>query len=460
MRNVSLESIADRPAESCFDKKKQNDCINSFSQEYKSELSILNANDYLYAPTKNIVMKKGEGIFLFDSNGKNYIDCAAATFNLSLGYSHKAVLDSVRSQLNMLVHTTSSYMTEPVGNLAKKLVEVSPEGLNKVHLKVCGGSTANEGAIKMAQVVTDKTEVISFFRSHIGQTIYTMNLSGNAFRKKDFNFPNHNGLLIPAPYCYRCFYNQNPDTCGLLCVERINDFIDFGSSGKIAALIMEPVFGNGDNIVPPKKFFPAIRKLCDERDIALIFDEIQTGIGRTGKMFAAQYFNVIPDIITSAKGLGGTGFQIAAIICKEKFNKMNPMYHSFTYGSNVMASAAALKTLEIINNELFLANVTKTGKIVLDSLFELQKKYPIIGDVRGIGLMIGFEIIDPDDGSPDIEKTKKIMNAAFSEGLIMRDSRYGFGNTLKIRPALTMTVEETELLCHRLKNSFIKVFGN
>lgn len=422
--------------------------------------SVFDNNKYMFAPTKSICMKRGQGIYLFDAEGKDYIDCASATFNLSLGYSNKRVLSAVRRQLDLLVHVTSSYMTNPVGELAKKLVEVSPKSLNKVHLKVCGGSTANEGAIKMAQTVTGKSDVISLFRSHVGQTIYTMGLSGNSFRKNSFHFSNMGALLIPAPYCYRCFYNQKPETCNMLCVERIYDFIEFGSNGRIAAFIMEPILGNGDNIIPPKKYFPAVRKLCDELDITLIFDEIQTGIGRTGKMFAAQYFDVIPDIITSAKGLGGTGFQIAAIISKEKYASMNPMHHSFTYGSNVVASAAALETLKIIDDGVFLHNVTYVGNYICNRLNNMKEHYRAIGDVRGVGLMIGFEIVDPENNKPDLSITKKIMEAAFSEGLIMRDSRYGFGNVLKIRPPLNITIDEAVELCDRLENALRKVFNN
>lgn len=426
-------------------------------QEESANHGLLDLNGLFFTPTDDIVMVEGQGIYLYDNEGKAYIDCASATFNLNLGYSHADVIEAVKEQADKLIHVTSSFMTKPVGELVKRLVEVSPDGLTKVHLKISGGSTANEGAIKMAQHYTGKTDVISLFRSHLGQTIYTMNASGNSFRREPFRLAQSGILHVPPAYCYRCFYNQKPDTCGMLCVERINDFIDHASSGQISCLIVEPILGNGDNIVPPPQYLPALRKLCDERGITLIFDEIQTGIGRTGHMFAAQYYGVTPDIMTVAKGLGGTGFQVAAIISKPEYASMEGHHHSFTYGSNLLAATAALKTLEIIDNPEFLANVTNTGNYIMDRLRKLQVKYPRIGDVRGVGLMIGFELVDVDN-NPDLTLTNLIKKEAFINGLILRSSRYGYGNVLKIRPPLIITMEQAEELCDRLEATFRKIF--
>lgn len=419
--------------------------------------SALSSRQYFFSPPGDVHMVAGKGIYLIDNAGRSYIDGASATFNLSLGYGNQAVIDAVREQLDYLVHTTSSYLTTPVAQLVRKLVEVSPSGLSHVHLKVTGGSTANEGAIKMAQVKTGKTGLISFFRSHLGQTIYTMSASGNAFRREPFSLPMPALLHVPAPYCYRCFYNQKPETCGLLCVERINDFIEHASNGNVSAVIVEPIFGNGDNITPPPGYLAALRKLCDERGITLIFDEVQTGVGRTGQMFAAQYYGVTPDIMTVAKGLGGTGFQVAAIICKPEYLGMDADHHSFTYGSNVLAAAAAVKTLEIVGDEKFLQNVREVGDYIQGRLRCLQELYPSIGEVRGVGLMIGIEIVDC-DGHPDLAATKAIQSAAFRHGLILRTSRYGRGNTIKVRPPLIISLSEAEELCDRLARAFAETY--
>lgn len=412
---------------------------------------LLQLNKYFFTPTQDVVMEYGKGIYLYDDKGKEYIDCAAATFNLSLGYSHQEVIEAVTQQAQNLIHITSSYMSESVGRLVEKLIEVTPKSLTKIHLKVSGGSTANEGAIKMVQHYNKKTGLISLFRSHVGQTIYTMNASGLAFRRQHFNGLSNSGIThVPPAYCYRCFYNQDKSNCNMLCVERIKDFIEYASNGNISAMILEPILGNGDNIVPPREYFVKLRELADKYGFALIFDEIQTGIGRTGHMFASQHFGVEPDVLTIAKGLGGTGFQIAAIASREEYSEMDGHHHSFTYGSNSLAAAAGLKTLEIVSQPAFLSNVKNVGDYIMTRLKAFKLKYSFIGDVRGVGLMIGFEV-NNEKGEPSLALTKEIQKTAFENGLIMRTSRYGFGNTLKIRPALIMTTKEAKKLCDILE---------
>ncbi len=417
------------------------------------------AQDHLYYPVSDSRMVRGEGIYLYDADGNRYIDCASATFNLSLGYGHPAVIAAMKEQADQLVHITSSYRSEPVDELARKLVEVSPGNLTRVHPKVSGGSSANEGAIKMAQYATGRSQVVTLFRSHLGQTMMMASMSGNAFRKAPFPMLYPGSIQVPDPYCHRCFYKQEQGNCGMLCVDRIEDFIEFASNGQVAAILVEPISGNGGNVVPPNGYFQQLRQFCDEQDIVLIFDEIQTGIGRTGHMFAAQHFGVEPDAITTAKGLGGSGAQVAAILTNDRLAGLPAHHHSFTYGSNLMAAAAANATLDIVRQPSFLANVRSTGNYILDRLADLQRHYPVIGDVRGVGLMIGFELEDA-DGEPSVELTNHLAKKAMEHGLIMRTSRYGYGNVLKIRPPLTLTLAEAEDLCDRLEQLFEAEVGS
>ncbi len=419
------------------------------------------AVEELYYPVSKTKMVRGEGIYLYDSEGQRYIDCASATFNLSLGYSHPAVIAAMKEQADTLIHITSSFQSDPVNQLARNLLAVSPPNMTRVHPKVCSGSAANEGAIKMAQRATGKSEVITLFRSHVGQTMMMASMSGNAFRKAPFPIQFPGSLQVPDPYCHRCFYGKKPGDCGeggMLCVDRIEDFMEYASSGQVAAILVEPISGNGGNIVPPDGYFQRLRALCDQHDIALIFDEIQTGIGRTGHMFAAQHFGVEPDAITTAKGLGGSGAQVAAIITNKRLEGLPSHHHSFTYGSNLLAAAAANATLDIIRQPDFLANVRLTGAYILDRLLDMQKRYRFIGDVRGVGLMIGFEIENA-DGSPAVKLTNELAEKAMKYGLIMRTSRYGFGNVLKIRPPLTLTLVEAEDICDRLETLFREEMG-
>jgi len=407
---------------------------------------------------KDVNFVDAKGIYLWDDNGNKYIDCSAGTFNLSLGYKNKEVIEAVKEQCDKIVHLSSSYYNENVCLLAEKLVKISPNNIKRVHTKVCSGSTANEGAIKLAQYYTNKKDIISFYRSHVGQTIFMQNVSGLSERRKHFNFSQDGIIHIHYPYCYRCHLNCHYPECGIKCAEQIYDCIKYGSSGNIACMIIEPILGNGGNQIAPKEFLKKIRKICDEYGIVLIFDEIQTGIGRTGKMFAAQYFDVTPNIITVSKGLGGTGFPVSAILMEEKFNKMESFLHSFTYGSNILNCTAALKTLEIIDNEQFLDNVTKCGEYILERLKKIEEHFLFVGDTRGIGLMIGIEIVkDKHTKEPDIELTHQIVKIAFDEGLLLRSSLYGFGNVIKIRPALNISIDECEEMIDKLEKVFKKI---
>lgn len=430
-------------------KKKSPKC-GGMMNDVVNEVLRQSIKEHIYYSVSDKMMLRGEGIYLYDSEGGSYVDCASATFNLSLGYGHPAVVKAITEQAAQLIHITSSFQSKPINELVTKLVELSPKNLTKVHLKVSSGSTANEGAIKMAQLATGKRDVISMFRSHLGQTMMMTSLSGNAFRKEPFPLLYSGGLQVPDPYCHRCFYKQMKGTCGMLCVQRIGDFVEYASSGQVAAVVVEPISGNGGNIVPPEGYFQALRQFCDNNDIVLIFDEIQTGIGRTGHMFAADHFGVEPDVITVAKGLGGSGAQIAGILTNDMLAGLPSHHHSFTYGANLLAAAAANAALDVISKPDFLANVRATGNHILGRLGDMQARYRQIGDVRGVGLMIGFEL-DKGDGEPDVALTNHLAKKAMDHGLIIRTSRYGYGNVLKIRPPLTLTLTEADLICDRLE---------
>ncbi|MFN3688640.1 aspartate aminotransferase family protein [Salinarimonas sp.] len=407
----------------------------------------------LYYPVSERKMVRGQGIRLYDADGNAFIDCAAATFNLSLGYSHPEVVEAMKEQAGRLIHVTSSFRTDEVDALARNLAFVAPEGLTLVNPKVGGGSEANEGAIKMAQRATGRSQIITLFRAHVGQTLMMSAMSGNAFRREPFPVQFPGSLQVPDPYCHRCFYDKNPESCRRFCVDKIEDFIEYASNGRVAAILLEPISGNGGNIVPPDGYLQKLRALCDKHDIMLILDEIQTGIGRTGHMFAAQHFGIKPDAITTAKGLGGTGAQVAAIITTERLGGLPSDQHSFTYGSNVLAAAAANKTLEIVRQPAFLANVRATGAHILSRLAGMSERFEFVGDVRGVGLMIGFEIVG-EGNAPDVARTNALAQKAMAYGLILRTSRYGRGNVLKIRPPLILTMDEAEEICVRLERLF------
>jgi 4-aminobutyrate aminotransferase len=212
------------------------------------------------------------------------------------------VLAAIRRQSHELAYVASPFVGGVLLELVAKLVSHAPANLTRVHLRDLTGSTAIEGAIKTRRSRPASAISSTLFGSHHGQTALATDVSGNAFRRAPY--PTHfaGALQVPAPHCYRCFYNQHPASCGLLCVDRINDFIEYGSSGSVAAIIVEPIQGNGGNIVPPPGYFIGLRELCDRRGMLLIVDEVQTGLGRLGTMFACDYFDIKPHIMVLAKG--------------------------------------------------------------------------------------------------------------------------------------------------------------
>ncbi|UPK71744.1 aspartate aminotransferase family protein [Chitinophaga filiformis] len=404
----------------------------------------------------NIQFTKGSGIRLYTSHDEEYIDAVSGTFNLALGYSHPEVVDVLQQQVKDLIHVSSSFTGELASNVLNSILEHAPEGITDGWMRDIIGSTANEGAVKIANKFNGKNEVLSLSLSHHGQTLFTTSISGNAFRRKSFaNTISNKHAIVPAPYCYRCPYSAKYPNCGYLCTEAIYDYVEYGGSGNVSCIIMEPILGNGGNIVPPPGYFERIKKICDELDIVLISDEVQTGIGRTGYMFASEHFDMQPDIITLAKGLGGIGIPTAAILYRPEFAVLEKFEHSYTSGGNLLSLSAAQKTMEIVSREGFLGNVRDNGVILGTLLNRLKEKYGhFIGDVRGMGYMWGMEIVDK-DGAPDVPLTNRIIDKALEEQkLILRGSRYGFGNVVKVRPALTATVDDVQEICDRLDKLF------
>ncbi len=234
------------------------------------------------------------------------------------------------------------------------------------------------------------------FRGHVGQTMAATGYNGTSRMRAPFANQMPGALHVPDPYCFRCFYRQTPDTCGMWCVDRIEDFITYAGSGSVAAMIIEPISGVGGNIVPPPGYFKRLKEFCEEREIILIFDENQTGLGRTGRLFAADYFGVTPHIMTLSKGLTGSGLPLAAILTEERLVGMPRSMHGFTYGGHTLSAAAAVATLNEVRRPEFLAGVRASGAVLLERLRALRADFPCVGDVRGVGLMLGVELVEPD----------------------------------------------------------------
>lgn len=400
----------------------------------------------------------GKGIKLIDDAGVEYLDGVSGTFNLSLGYNHPHVVNKIQEQVGNLTHMSSSFTEPYVNEVLEHLIEYAPNNIDAGWMRDITGSTANECATKIAQKYTGSTDIISLYLSHHGQTQFATGISGNAFRRK--RFPNSsapNSVHVPAPYCYRCPFKSESSECGYQCVEAISDAIEYASSGSVACMIIEPILGNGGNIVPPLGYFKRLRQLCDENDMLLIADEVQTGVGRTGTMFASELFDIQPDMITLAKGLGGIGVPVAAVLMQSRLNVLEKHEHSFTSGSNLISVTAAKSTLEVVSEPGFLDAVKRKGILLGGLLQELALKYPNIGEARGVGLMWGLEIVG-NQNEPDTPKTNAIIDRAFEDQhLILRSSRYGFGNVVKVRPSLTTTEDELVEIVDRLDSVLASV---
>jgi 4-aminobutyrate aminotransferase-like enzyme len=389
----------------------------------------------------------GRGVRLF-IGGEEYIDCASGTFNLSLGYSNREVIDALHAQLDRAAHLSSQFTAEKSAAIFRLLREFLPEYIERYWFRDITGSTANECAIRIAQKATGRTEIVSLFLSHHGQSIGATGVSGNSFRQRSFSLPFVGSLKIPAPTCHDCFYEQTLDTCGILCARRLDDFLEYASNGRTAALIIEPVIGNGGNIVPPAGYFRILREICDRHAILIIADEVQTGFGRTGSFFASTGLarELRPDIITFAKGAGGVGIPVAGVVMRSELDVLEPWEHSTTSGANPLALVALEETVKYIRDHGVLDNVVAMSKILKKGMAGLAERFPCATQVRGEGLMLAFDL-------PSNVDVPVFISTARSYGLILRGSRYGFGNTVKVRPPLVVSHEEVRKILIALESA-------
>ncbi len=361
-----------------------------------------------------------EGCYLYTEDGRKVLDLASGVAVNNLGAKNPRVVEAIKKQLDTMIHVGHNVVYNmSYVELAEKLVELTG-GDTKVYFSN-SGAEANEGAIKLAKYVTGRPGVISFKNSFHGRTIGCVSVTGSSSAYRKYYEP-----LLPSVYwadyanCYRCPFGREKGKCAMECLSQFDTI--FGKlidPECVAAIIVEPVQGEGGYIVPEKAFLEGLRKICDKHGIMLIFDEVQTGIGRTGELYAYQTFGVKPDILTSAKALGG-GIPLSAVIAKKEImDKWPAGAHGGTFGGNPLACAAALETLRIIDEDGLLDNCKKMGSYFKTRLMELKDKYPnVIGDVRGVGLMIAMEIVD-EDGKPDAKMTAEIKEKALDRDVLL-----------------------------------------
>ncbi len=360
----------------------------------------------------------GKGCYITTEDGRQILDFASGVAVNNIGHNHDDVLKSQKSKIDQMIHAGHNVLYyEPYVTLAEKLVEAT--GSDTMVYFSNSGAEANDGAVKLAKYVTERPAVIAFKNSFHGRTIGCTALTASSAKYRK-HYDCISGIYFAEyAYCYRCPFNKEKRSCSMECLKQFdNIFESLVDPACVAAMIIEPVQGEGGYIVPPVEFLKGIREICDKHNILLIFDEIQTGFGRTGNLYAYQTFGVRPDILTSAKSLGG-GFPLSAIIAKKEIMSKWPSgAHGGTFGGNPVACAASLATLQVLQ-EGALDNCKKMGRYFMDKLTALKVKYPqFIADVRGTGLMIGMEMADADK-KPDAVITDKIQKKALERDVLL-----------------------------------------
>lgn len=391
-----------------------------------------------------LAVRRARGVIVEDADGNRYLDFAAGLAVAATGHCHSKVVEAVRRQAGELLHMSASdFYQDGLAKLARKLAQSAPGSKEKRVFFCNSGAEAVEAAIKLARWRTGRGGLIAFQGAFHGRTLGALSLTASKpVQRQGF------GPLIPgvthAPYPrpYRRPPAVSAEEYGVACARTLEDFFSSGVAiaKETAAIVVEPVLGEGGYVVPPSSFLKELRRIADEHGILLVFDEVQSGMGRTGRLWACEHFGVTPDILVSAKGLA-SGMPLGAMIAPSEIMQWPPGSHASTFGGNPVCVAAAMATIELLENGL-MENAARVGAHILRRAGEWPKKYPRVGDVRGLGLMIGIELVaDPVTKKPDAEFRDSLVQDAFRRGLLI----LGCGeSTLRLSPPLIVTGQQAD----------------
>ena len=398
-----------------------------------------------------LVAARGEAAIVEDVDGNRFLDFNAGIAVCSTGHCHPKVVAAIEEQSKRLIHMSGTdFYYENMVQLAEKLASLAPGGgPHKVNFGN-SGTEATEAAMKLARYHTGRDKFIAFTGSFHGRTLGALSLTGSkVVQRKGF------GPLVPGVYhaqypdAYRTPAGLRPEAYGIQCARFIEDelFRTIVAAEEVAGIVVEPIQGEGGYLIPPQAFLEELRRIADRHGILLIFDEVQSGMGRTGKMWASEHFGVVPDIFTSAKGIA-SGLPLSAVIARADIMNWPPGAHASTFGGNPVAVAAALATIELLEHEL-VANAASVGAHLLDRMREWPRRFPQVGDVRGRGLMIGFELVrDPGTKERAPELRDRIQDLAFQRGLLV----LGAGrNTIRLCPPLVITRDQADFAADTLE---------
>jgi 4-aminobutyrate aminotransferase len=395
---------------------------------------------YRYTP---IVVDHAQGSYLYGVDGRRYLDFASGIAVTNLGHGHPAVIAAAKAQLDKVVHTSVVAHHQPAIELAERIAAVAPGKLDSVFF-ANSGAEAVEGAIKLARYTTGRSALIGFQGAFHGRTYGALSLTASKSYYRERYEPFLPGVYhVPYPYAYRNPTGPSDQATLDYVFGAIDEMLDTRVPPRnIAAFIVEPVLGEGGYVVPPAGFMPRLRALCDQHGILLIADEVQSGYGRTGKMFACEHTGVVPDIMTLAKSIA-SGLPLSAVVASSKLmDQWEPAAHGSTFGGNPVSCAAGIATLDVFESEGILENATARGAELIQRLRELQRRLPAIGEVRGLGLMVGVELVHK-DGSANKELQKKIRQVCLDSGMVVL-SCGPHDNVLRLVPPLNLSQAELD----------------
>ncbi|WNB90243.1 aspartate aminotransferase family protein [Bacillus sp. NEB1478] len=425
------------------------------------------------------VISHGKGIYLYDKQGNRYIDGSSGAITANIGHSVEEIAEAMWNQAKHVSFVyRSQFTSEAAELLAEKLADCAPGDLNSVFF-VNSGSEATETALKIAiqyfqeQGIHSKNKVLSRWTSYHGITLGALSMSGHPLRRQRFTSLLEDFPVAPAPYCYQCPLKDTYPGCGVRCADDLETIIQTIGPEQIAAFIVEPVIGaSGGAIVPPDEYYSKIRAICTKYNILMIADEVMTGMGRTGKMFAMDHWDVTPDIITLGKGMSAGYTPMAATIISDRImkeieNGSKIVMSGHTFSANPQSAAVCLAVLQYMEKNNIQENAANMGEYLLNNLRRLQWKHPIIGDVRGKGLLCGIEFVkDPLTREP-FEMTNKItdriLSICFEKGLLVYPAVGGVtgfsGDSILISPPLTITKDQIIDLIDILDQSVRELTG-
>jgi 4-aminobutyrate aminotransferase len=393
----------------------------------------------------DIALARGEGVHLYDFEGREYLDFVAGIATMNVGHCHPVVVEAICDQARTLIHGAShvGYM-QPYVDLLEAILAVAPGEMAKGKgILMNSGSEAVEAAVKLARYVTNRQMIIAFMDAFHGRSMGALAVTATdtLYRRR------LTGLLtgachVPYPYCYRCpLKHRSPQTCGLACLHLVEKMLQTVVPPEdLAGILVEPIAGEGGYIVPPDGFLQGLREICDRYGALLITDEVQTGLGRTGKMYAVEHWGVVPDVTCLAKPLGG-GLPLGGMLARaELVDAWPPGAQGSTFGGNPVACRAGLATLRVVQEEGLMSHAVKVGDYVQSRFREVQEELPIIGDVRGKGLMVAVELVNR-DGSPARETIKSLIKEMGARGLAL--TKCG-ASSIRIAPPLIITRDQVD----------------